>query len=39
MQSGAADDTIVLIAKPYRKADLAQKMRQVLAKESANGQR
>ncbi len=39
MQSGAADDTIVLIAKPYRKADLAQKMRQVLAKESANGER
>jgi hypothetical protein len=27
----------VLIAKPYRKADLAMKMRQVLAKESANG--
>jgi PAS domain S-box-containing protein len=39
MQSGAADDSIVLIAKPYRKADLAQKMRQVLAKESANGER
>ena len=36
-QSGVADDTVVLIAKPYRKADLAMKMRQVLAKESANG--
>ena len=35
--SGVADDSIVLIAKPYRKADLAMKMRQVLAKESANG--
>jgi PAS domain S-box-containing protein len=36
-QSGVADDTVVLIAKPYRKADLAMKMRQVLAKESADG--
>jgi CheY-like chemotaxis protein len=38
-QSGVADDTVVLIAKPYRKADLAMKMRQVLAKESADGKR
>jgi PAS domain S-box-containing protein len=39
IQSGVADDTVVLIAKPYRKADLAMKMRQVLAKESVDGQR
>lgn len=39
MQSGAADEKIVLITKPYRKADLAQKMRQVLAKERADGGR
>jgi CheY-like chemotaxis protein len=39
IQSGVADDTVVLIAKPYRKADLAMKMRQVLAKERVDGQR